>query len=103
MEITIKVDEQLIKAVAQSAVTDMYKIGQRYGDASGAGTQEITRQAKAWAIAQDYAEMINAVAPGIFAETVKSVLVEAIRTEAKKQVKLMKETGELGGLFKEVQ
>lgn len=102
MEITINVDEQVIKAVAQSAVTDMYKIGQRYGDASGAGTQEIMRQAKAWAAAQDYTEAIKAVAPAIFAETIKEVLVEAIKAEAKKQVKLMRETGELGGLFKDV-
>jgi len=103
MEITIKVDEQVIKAVAQNAVTSMYKVGDRYGDSHGAGTQEIMRQAKAWAAAQDYADVIKAVAPGIFAETVKEVLVEAIKAEAKKQVKMMRETGELGGLFKDVQ
>lgn len=101
MEITIKVDEQLIKAAATSAVNDLYKIGQRYGDGYGAGAQEIAQQARAWAAAQDYTEAIKAVAPAIFAETVKEVLVEAIKTEAKKQVKLMRETGELGGLFKD--
>jgi hypothetical protein len=101
MEITIKIDEGLIKTAATNAANDLYKIGQRYGDASGAGAQEIARQARAWAVAQDYTEVIKAVAPAIFAETIKEVLVEAIKTEAKKQVKLMRETGELGGLFKD--
>ncbi len=90
----------LIKT-ARTNANDLYKSGQRYGDASGAGAQEIARQARAWAVAQDYTEVIKAVAPAIFAETIKEVLVEAIKTEAKKQVKLMRETGELGGLFKD--
>lgn len=101
MKITIDVDESMLQSVATAAVRLAYHQGDRW-ESSGVGTLAIRKQANAWAESQDYIEMINAIGPGIFAEAVKSALVEAIKAEAKKQVKLMRETGELGGLFKDV-
>jgi hypothetical protein len=99
MKLTIDVDESMLQNIATAAVRAAFHQGDRW-EGSGAGVVAIRKQANIWAESQDYSEVIKAVAPGIFAETVKSVLVETIRAEAKKQVKLMKETGELGGLFK---
>ena len=102
MEITIKVDESQLQSIATSAVRAAFHQADRW-ESSGVGVAAIRKQANVWAESQDYTEIIKAVAPGIFAQTIKDVLVEAIRAEAKKQVKLMRETGELGGLFKDVQ
>jgi membrane carboxypeptidase/penicillin-binding protein len=100
MEITITVDESQLQSIATAAVRATFHQGDRW-EGSGVGVTAIRKQANAWAESQDYTEAIKAVAPAIFAETIKEVLVEAIKTEAKKQVKLMRETGELGGLFKD--
>ena len=102
MKITIDVDESMLHSIATSAVRAAFHQGDRW-EGSGAGVLAIRKQANIWAESQDYTEAIKAVAPSIFAQTIKDVLVESIRAEAKKQVKLMRETGELGGLFKDVQ
>ena len=101
MKITIDVDESMLQNIATSAIRSAFHTGDRW-ESSGTGALAIRKQANVWAESQNYAEVIEAVAPGIFAEAVKSALVEAIRAEAKRQVKLMRDTGELGGLFKDV-
>jgi hypothetical protein len=101
MQLTITVDENVIRQVAERAVAGTFFLGGRYED-SGAGAAAIKKQVKVWAESQDYTSAIAEVAPAIFRDVVRDTLSVAIRKIAQDELKRMKAAGEFGPLFQEV-
>lgn len=93
--VTVEIDEQEIRQVVENALKATYSIGDSWGNNKGAGTKEIQRQCNEWAQKQDYSLIISELAPKIMREIVQSTLAESIKSETRKQIKQMRERGEL--------
>lgn len=101
MEITIKVDEKMLVAVAEQAVRDTFRLNDKYGSNGGYGTNEIARQAKEWAREQDYRPMIAELAPAFIKEAIYQSLATAISSAVKAELKRMKDEGEMTEVVKQ--
>ena len=98
MQITIYVDETMVASIAENAVRATFFTGDRW-EGEGVGALTIRKQANQWAESQDYTAIIAEVAQAAMREAVKQAVVDAIRSDVKRTVKAMKETGELATLF----
>lgn len=96
MNITVEVSEEMIRRVIEQALASAF-LGTNYDN--GQGKSFVKEQVVKWARGQDYTVLIRELAPAIVREVVASELAATIKVEAKKQVKLMRDSGELGGLF----
>jgi hypothetical protein len=96
MKIEIEVPESTIRAVIEQALGNAF-FGTNYD--SGQGRKAISGQVIRWAQDQDYTAIIEQLAPRIVREVVADELAKAIRAVAKKEVKAMKDSGNLAGLF----
>lgn len=100
MQITVEIDEALLKSVTSAAVKAAFFSGDRW-EGQGAGALAIRKQVNTWVEAQDYTAIIADVAASVMREAVRDAVIEAIRADVKKTVKSMKSTGELATLFDE--
>ena len=99
MQITVEIDEALLKSVTSAAIKSAFSNDRWEGQ--GAGALAIRKQVNVWAEAQDYTAIIADVAASVMREAVREAVIEAIRADVKKTVKSMKATGELATLFDE--
>jgi hypothetical protein len=93
MDITVHIDEALLVAAAQAAINKAFAHARDWDE--GVGAQIITRQVEAFVRSQDYSALIAELAPSVMREVVHNALADAIAREAKRQVKLLAETGKL--------
>lgn len=96
MNITVEVSEEMIQRTIEQALANAF-LGINYDN--GQGKAFIREQVVKWARAQDYTALIRELAPSVVREVVASELAAVVKVEAKKQVRLLKDSGELGGLF----
>jgi hypothetical protein len=96
MQITIDVPDSLLQDSVRNSLAATY-LGTNYD--SGQGKAVVREQVIRWARSQDYTPMIKELGPAIVREAVESELVMAVKAEVKRQLKAMKEKGELADLF----
>lgn len=99
MEITITVDERLMRAAAEQAIAATFKLREGSYGGGGSGTNEVHRQAVEWAKAQDYTPLIKELAPRLVKEAVAQSLASAITAAVKAEIKRMRDDGELGAVI----
>lgn len=93
-QITVTIGDEMLRDVARSAVENIFSKGSRW-EPGGTGYAEVYRQVNQFARAQDYGDFIREVFPGVLSGVVRDALAEAVKAEVKKQVKVMKDTGQL--------
>lgn len=89
-EVTIAVPETMIRDVCQKAVSAAFFKGDGWRGQEGAGYQHVAREVERAIKAIDFGSIITSVLDEVLRPTVAEIVTEAIRAEAKKQVKQMK-------------
>lgn len=95
MEIVIQINEKMLIDAAEQAVKNAFRLNDNYGSNGGVATNEIARQAKEWAKAQDYKPMIAQMAPPFIKEAIYQGLSTAVTAAVKAEMKRMKDDGEM--------
>lgn len=94
MEITITIDEALLRAVAESEIKRAFQ-PTTVSSNGGTGAAEVRRQVEGWVKRQDFYALIEEAArpmlPEIIAPTIRATLEAAVR----KELKRLKESGAL--------
>lgn len=96
MQITVNVPEDVIHTAVGNAVNNAFS-GTAYD--RGPGQAIIREQVTAWVRGQDYTAEIERQAPAIVRSIIADELAKAVRALVKREVKAMKDNGELAGLF----
>lgn len=100
MQLTIDIDEAMLRNACERATAAVFNTGSDYRE-SGAGYDAIKAQATAWAKGQDYTPLFEALAGRIIREAVGHALRVAIEAEMKRAVKGMKDRGEIAAMVEE--
>ena len=96
MQITVNVPEDVIHTAVRNAVNNAFS-GTAYD--RGPGQAIIRDQVTAWVRGQDYTAEIERQAPAIIHSIIADELAKAVRALVKREVKMMRDGGELAGLF----
>ena len=96
MKVTVEVPENVIYEAVHASIASAF-LGTNYD--SGQGRAAIKAQVVQWAQEQDYTAEIEKQAPAIVRSVVADELAKVIKTLVKREVKAMKDGGELGSLF----
>lgn len=86
MQITFEIDDAVIKAAAKAGVEKAFGKDARFGEQTP-GLSVIAAQTKAWVATQDFLPIIAEVAPDIVRGTVANAVANAIKAEARRQIK----------------
>lgn len=92
MEITVHVPDDIIAAAVIQSVRSAFS-NEAY--TPGVGISEVRRQVHEYVRSLDFGPLIEEFAPGIMREAIRNELAAAIKQEVKRQVKLVKDNGDL--------
>ncbi len=92
MIIQVELSDVVLQDSVRQAVANAY-LGTNYD--SGQGRAAVKEQVVRWARSQDYSTVILEMAPEIIREVVASELTAVIKVEVKRQIKVLRETGQL--------
>jgi hypothetical protein len=97
MQITIAIDENLLRAAAETAVRSVFQpeTDRNYG---GEGAKALKRQVEGWAKAQDFHTMIEEIARPMLAELLGPTVRTTLEAHIKRVLRNMKDSGKIDEL-----
>lgn len=99
MEITVHVDEEMLKGVVNLAVSNAFGNEMWRGNDAGVGLRAIERQVKVWVTNQDFRNIIAAVAEEVVTSVVRDVVADFVRKEIGAELRRMKKEGAVNDLL----